>query len=80
MHDACGANDAAVMVLHRCAAAGGALGSVKLSRDQRQLAYSLEVVEQQQAAEQHCCIIRDIHAGEPETPFAHVLHAPSLRQ
>lgn len=43
---------------------GGQLGNVKLSSDHRLLAYSLEVHStQQQAAEQHCCIVRDINAG-----------------
>ncbi|WIA09240.1 hypothetical protein OEZ85_008648 [Tetradesmus obliquus] len=42
----------------------GQLGGVKLSSDHRLLAYSLEVHStQQQAAEQYCCVVRDIHAG-----------------
>jgi hypothetical protein len=46
------------------APAGDQLGGVKLSQDQRLLAYSMEMhTGQQEAAEQYCCVVRDIHAG-----------------
>jgi hypothetical protein len=72
-HRPLGANKAhAVCVLQPfCAPAGDQLDGLKLSADQRLLAYSLEMhTGQQQAAEQYCCVVRDIHAGEGEGQHA----------
>lgn len=60
---------------------GGQLGGVKLSQDHRLMAYSLEMDSQQQeAAEQYCCVVRDLHAGAAATCHCHasLLHVPGL--
>jgi hypothetical protein len=56
-------------------ATGDQLGGVKLSQDHRLLAYSLKMhTGPQEAAEQYCCVVRDIHAGRRSCRAALAMH------